>query len=101
MSPLSYSTSLVRFGLRSLSALVAVLNFAASVMSAPPPAPGWTIVTSPNTSPTQHNAFFDLTCVSASQCWSVGSHNNAGGYHQTMIAQWTAPLGQLFRRPAP
>jgi len=32
----------------------------------------WSIVSSPNTSATEHNALRGVTCVSASECWAVG-----------------------------
>src|SRR5205823_3782732 len=32
----------------------------------------WAIVTSPNTSTTEYNHLFAVTCVSASECWAVG-----------------------------
>ena len=49
----------------------------------------WTIVTSPNVSPTQANLLFGVTCVSASNCWSVGYiYTNAGATFQTLIERW-------------
>ena len=35
----------------------------------------WAIVSSPNTSPTQANFLYGVTCVSASDCWAVGYYN--------------------------
>ena len=42
----------------------------------------WTIVSSPNTSATQTNILFGVTCVSESECWVVGSTG------QTLIERW-------------
>ena len=44
----------------------------------------WSIVSSPNTSATHHNALRGVTCVSASECWAVGYYltDNAA---QTLI----------------
>ena len=44
----------------------------------------WSIVSSPNTSATEHNALRGVTCVSASECWAVGYYltDNAA---QTLI----------------
>ena len=36
----------------------------------------WTIATSPNTSTTQHNKLYGVTCVPASDCWAAGEFNN-------------------------
>ena len=46
----------------------------------------WTIVTSPNTSATQHNVLNGVTCASASECWAVGYSMTSG--FQTLIEQW-------------
>jgi hypothetical protein len=52
----------------------------------------WSIVTSPNTSPTQDNMLFGVTCVSTSDCWAVGSYNTGNptqsGVDQTLIERW-------------
>ena len=47
----------------------------------------WTIESSPNVSSTQNNAFFGLTCPTASDCWAVG-YNSASGAIQTLIERW-------------
>ena len=48
----------------------------------------WSLVTSPNTSSTQHNQLTSVACPSATQCWGVGSYINGGGYNQTLIESW-------------
>jgi hypothetical protein len=48
----------------------------------------WTIVSSPDSSPSQHNFLLGATCVSASDCWAVGHHSVAGGIWQTLIERW-------------
>src|SRR5437868_4574868 len=46
----------------------------------------WAIVTSPNTSTTEYNHLFAVTCVSASECWAVGLSGTSLG--QTLIERW-------------
>jgi hypothetical protein len=52
----------------------------------------WTIATSPNTSATQYNYLFGVTCVSTSDCWATGYHNDDGGILQTLTEHYTASL---------
>lgn len=47
----------------------------------------WSIVESPNTLPTQSNVLYGVTCVSATDCWAVGSYNN-GIAEQTLTQRW-------------
>src|SRR5207244_2804734 len=65
---------LIALALCSVGVLMAMLGFAAAPPSMPlaPTAANWAIVTSPNTSTTQNN-LLGVTCVSASDCWAVGS----------------------------
>src|SRR5436305_383644 len=44
-----------------------------------PTGPGWSLVTSANTSATQTNYLNGVTCASASDCWAVGYYNNGSG----------------------
>lgn len=52
------------------------------VPMAPTP-PGWSLVTSPNTSATRGNYLQGVTCTSVSQCWAVGYYFN-GSVQQTL-----------------
>ncbi|MEY2555611.1 MAG: hypothetical protein QOF93_755, partial [Verrucomicrobiota bacterium] len=47
----------------------------------------WSVVTSPNSSPTQANQLSSVTCASTSQCWAVGNYQS-GGTTQTLIEEW-------------
>jgi hypothetical protein len=58
----------------------------------------WTIVTSPNTSASQHNYLFGVTCVSASDCWAVG-HYNVDGVNQTLIERWDGAVWTVVSSP--
>jgi hypothetical protein len=49
----------------------------------------WAIVNSPNTSTTESNFLYGVTCASASECWAVGYYNN-GVADQTLIEHYTA-----------
>jgi len=51
----------------------------------------WAIVTSPNTSATQNNVLSSVTCVSASECWAVGSYRNG----RTLIEEYTLTIPPL------
>jgi hypothetical protein len=46
----------------------------------------WSIVTSPNTSSTQNNALFGVTCAPLSDCWAVGYYFNG----QTLVLKYTS-----------
>ncbi len=58
----------------------------------------WSIVSSPNTSATQHNALRGVTCVSASECWAVGYYlaDNAA---QTLIERWDGTSWTIVSSP--
>jgi hypothetical protein len=68
----------------------------------------WTIVASPNSDPTQTNLLFNVTCVSASDCWAVGKHKNivsdpTGGaliiIDQTLIQHWDGTAWTIVTSP--
>jgi hypothetical protein len=49
----------------------------------------WTIVSSPNSSDTESNYLQSVTCISASDCWAVGSSRSGGGPgSRTLIEHW-------------
>ena len=52
----------------------------------------WEIVPSANTDGTHHNRLNSVTCLSASDCWAVGIHNDDTGVAQTLIEHWTPPV---------
>jgi hypothetical protein len=58
----------------------------------------WTIVTSRNSSATQHNVLNGVTCASASQCWAVGDYFN-GTVYQTLIEQWNGSAWTIVTSP--
>src|SRR5439155_22453256 len=78
-------------------------NAAAPASSTPlaPTRPAWSIVISPNTSATQHNFLFDVTCASASDCWAVGyySTGGVGSVHQTLIEHWNGTAWSIVSSP--
>jgi len=55
----------------------------------------WAIVTSPNTSTTQSNFLYGVTCGSASDCWAVGYYYNASSVAQTLVLRYTASPGEI------
>jgi len=62
---------------------------------APNTGPGWSIVTSPDTSTTDDNYLNDVTCTSASDCWAVGYYYNASSVAQTLVLRYTASPGEI------
>ena len=59
----------------------------------------WTIVTSPNTSTAQSNLLYDVTCVSASDCWAIGYYL-AGSAWQALIQHWDGNEWSIVTSPS-
>src|SRR6267142_1673993 len=110
---------LLAFTLCSVGALLAMFSLAATPpvettyanTSVPQPAASestplvsgaqsndWSIVSSPDTSATEHNALRGVTCVSASECWAVGYYltENAA---QTLIERWDGTSWSIVSSP--
>ena len=49
----------------------------------------WSIASAPDTSPTEDNYLFGLTCAGAGQCVAVGDYTTAAGNDQTLIEENT------------
>jgi hypothetical protein len=67
-----------------------------------PTGPGWSLVTSPNTSATQTNYLNRVTCASASDCWAVGYYRNGSGgsgVAQTLIQHWNGTSWSIVPSP--
>ena len=58
----------------------------------------WAIVSSPNTSTTQNNILYGVTCVSASDCWAVGYYQGQRR-HQTLIERWDGTSWAIVSSP--
>lgn len=58
----------------------------------------WSIVSSPNTSPTQSNVLNDVTCASASDCWAVGFWYD-GTFLHTLIERWNGLSWSIVASP--
>jgi hypothetical protein len=58
----------------------------------------WTIVASPNTSATEKNALFGVTCASSTECWAVGAYGN-GDTAQTLIEEWNGSAWSIVTSP--
>src|SRR5437867_3310128 len=91
---------LIALALCSVGVLMAMLGFAAPPPSMPltPTAANWAIVTSPNTSTTQNN-LLGVTCVSASDCWAVGSYVAGSGAPRTLIEHWDGTAWAIVTSP--
>jgi hypothetical protein len=61
----------------------------------------WTIVTSPNTDPTQNNSLNAVTCVSASECWAVGTFavTTSNTISQTLTEHWDGTSWTIVNSP--
>ena len=59
----------------------------------------WSIVPSPNTSPTQSNILYDVTCTAADDCWTVGYHLDVAGW-QTLIMRWDGTVWSIVPSPS-
>src|SRR6476620_862344 len=59
----------------------------------------WAIVSSPNTSTTQPNYLYGVTCVSASDCWAVGTYYNGILPVQTLIERWEGTSWAIVSSP--
>ena len=57
----------------------------------------WSIVPSPNSSPTQQNFLFGVTCDSPSDCWAVGFYLNQ--VYQTLIEHWDGATWSIVPSP--
>jgi hypothetical protein len=57
----------------------------------------WSLLTSPNRPPTEtHNHLYDATCISASQCWAVGSYTGDNVLEQTLVERWDGNSWSVF-----
>src|SRR5260370_10825488 len=59
----------------------------------------WAIVSAPNTSKVQRNFLFGASCVSASDCWTIGLSVNASGFSQTLIERWDGTPWAIVSSP--
>jgi hypothetical protein len=49
----------------------------------------WSIISTPDSSPSQQNALADVACLSGTDCWAVGFQDTgAGGDQQTLAEHW-------------
>jgi hypothetical protein len=59
----------------------------------------WTAVASPDSSASQSNDLWGISCMSASDCWAVGNYSPTGAYNQTLIEQWNGTSWSLIASP--
>jgi hypothetical protein len=58
----------------------------------------WTIVSSPNPAG-NGSSLNSVTCVTASNCWAVGSGQNPGNYNDTLIEQYNGASWAIVASP--
>ena len=68
----------------------------ATVSGAVSPVPTWAIATSPNL--TDQN-FTAVTCVSASDCWAVGSYSDSNFIQNTLVEHWNGTTWSIVPSP--
>ncbi len=63
----------------------------------------WHRVISPNPSPgpSGSNILYDVSAVSASNAWAVGTYQNASGYEQTLVEHWDGTSWTVVASPSP
>ncbi len=54
----------------------------------------WTIFSSPNTGSNEFSALKAVTCISASQCWAVGS-GSIDGFRTPLLEQWNGTVWSI------
>ena len=60
----------------------------------------WAIVTSANTSTTEENVLYGVTCISPSNCWAVGEYySSVSGKYKTLIEQWNGSAWSIVPSP--
>jgi len=60
----------------------------------------WSIVPSPNPSPTTTSALYSVSCASPSACVAVGT-DNVGGAGHTLIESWNGTVWTIVPNPSP
>jgi hypothetical protein len=58
----------------------------------------WSVVTSPNTSVSQQNDLYSVTCASSSDCWAVGNYFTSG-ISQTLTEHWDGASWSIVISP--
>lgn len=58
----------------------------------------WSLVPSANTSATEHNLLYGVSCVSGSDCWAVGYYDT-GTTYKTLIQRWNGAAWNIVASP--
>jgi hypothetical protein len=59
----------------------------------------WSLAPSPNTAVTDVNVLRGVTCVTASDCWAVGSSSELGSPQRTLILHWDGTSWAIAASP--
>src|SRR6267143_1650394 len=87
------------FAAKHAGQLTGKTTLAATSLPLAPAAGSWTVVSSPNTSPTANNFLQSVTCVSASDCWAAGTYFAVGGVSQTLVERWDGTSWAIVGSP--
>src|SRR5439155_4825174 len=85
---------LVIFTFIAIGVFLTMFSFAAN-----PPMGSWSIVASPDADTTRQNELNGVTCVSASDCWTVGNYYSSANAYQTLIEHWDGNAWTLVPSP--
>src|SRR5262249_12108134 len=55
----------------------------------------WSLVSAPNAAPFASNFLFNVSCVSASQCWAAGYSGDFTTFENPMLQQWNGSSWSL------
>jgi RNA polymerase sigma factor (sigma-70 family) len=72
-----------------------------SAIPSPNPSTNWSIVSSPNPPGSTTSQLYDVTCVTAADCWAVGHYGDSGGNSQALIEQNTGTGWRIVSSPNP
>ena len=59
----------------------------------------WAIVPSASTSANESNLLHGVSCISATNCWTVGSYQSVDGQPQTLIEHWDGSAWSIVSSP--
>ncbi|MHB8288728.1 MAG: hypothetical protein ACYDEY_05745, partial [Acidimicrobiales bacterium] len=59
----------------------------------------WSIVTSPNTTTSQANELYSVSCASTTSCVATGWYSNASNVNQTLVEDWNGATWSIMSSP--
>ncbi len=59
----------------------------------------WSVVTSPNTTTSQANELYSVSCASTTSCVATGWYSNASNVNQTLVEGWNGAAWSIMSSP--